>query len=291
MRVVDFLDRPIAFHRPFVTLSGSVTAALFLSQAMYWSKRCKEGADGQNWFYKTQAEWEEETGLSRREQEGARKALRSIGVLVEKREGIPAKLYFRIDYGALEVALNEAFESKQSDCAKLPDSSGVPEHPSMHETAILDCAKQPDSSGANRLSITEITTEITKDPPLPPDGGEQSADAELPCPAGKPVIKKPAIQYQAFADAYNAILGHRLPRCEALSDKRKRAIKTLAGNLRPDRPAIDAFSAYLEDFRDHASGFYFGENDRGWRANFDYLIRVDTLIKAREGALMEGGRS
>lgn len=142
---------------------------------------------------------------------------------------------------------------------------------------------------------TKDNIQKTKDKTIVATSGSQSAGAELPCVIDKPVAKQatkqPAIQYQAFADAYNAILGHRLPRCEALSEKRKRAIKTLTGNLRPDRPAIDAFTAYLEDFRDHASGFYFGENDRGWRASFDYLVRVDTLIKAREGALMEGGRS
>lgn len=97
------------------------------------------------------------------------------------------------------------------------------------------------------------------------------------------------MQYQAFADAYNAILGGRLPRCETLSNQRKRAIKTLVGHLRHDRPAVEAFTAYLEDFRDHASGFYFGDNNRGWRANFDFMVRLETLIKAREGALMEGG--
>jgi hypothetical protein len=59
-------DRPIAFQRPFVELTGSVTAALFLSQAYYWSSRTTL-QDG--WFYKTREEWEEETGLTRYELE------------------------------------------------------------------------------------------------------------------------------------------------------------------------------------------------------------------------------
>ena len=33
--LLQLLDRPIAFHRCFVTLTGSVTAALMLSQALY----------------------------------------------------------------------------------------------------------------------------------------------------------------------------------------------------------------------------------------------------------------
>jgi hypothetical protein len=58
-----------------------VTAALF-RQMTYWTNR----SDDDGWVYKTQEEWEEETGLSRYEQR-ARKKLRSIGVLLEKRKG------------------------------------------------------------------------------------------------------------------------------------------------------------------------------------------------------------
>ena len=53
-------DRPIAFNRDFVSIGCGIKGALMLSQAVYWGKRttAKDGS-----FYKTQAEWEEETGL------------------------------------------------------------------------------------------------------------------------------------------------------------------------------------------------------------------------------------
>ena len=35
LAILNTLDRPIAFHRCFVTLTGSVTVALMLSQAVY----------------------------------------------------------------------------------------------------------------------------------------------------------------------------------------------------------------------------------------------------------------
>ena len=154
---INFLDRPIAFHRPFVAITGSVTAALFLSQALYWAKRCKEHDDGCSWFYKTQADWEEETGLTRYEQEGARKALRNLGVLKEKRVGLPAQLYFSIDLVALEAVMNA--------CDFL--------QPSMRKTSKQARGKPAISSAGNQLSITEITTETTteiQDPPLVPQG-------------------------------------------------------------------------------------------------------------------------
>ena len=57
-------DRPVAYHPALVKVAGSVTAALFLSQLLYWHGK---GSDPE-WIYKTQADMEEETGLSRREE-------------------------------------------------------------------------------------------------------------------------------------------------------------------------------------------------------------------------------
>ena len=102
MSGIELFDRPIAFQRAFVDLGVGITGALMLSQCVYWTKRV---TDGEGWFYKSQQDWEEETGMNRREQERARKALKSIGVLEEKRRGVPARMYFRINEEALEKAL------------------------------------------------------------------------------------------------------------------------------------------------------------------------------------------
>ena len=98
VRVVHLLDRPIAFHRCFVEITGSITAALMLSQALYWQRRTKDPA---GWWYKTRDEWTAETGMSRYEQEGARKKLRKLGILQEERRGIPAQLWYRVDEARL----------------------------------------------------------------------------------------------------------------------------------------------------------------------------------------------
>jgi hypothetical protein len=127
------LDRPIAFHRVFVTLTGSVTSALFLSQSLYWQNRC----DG--WFWKTQEQWEDETGLSRREQESARNRLKDLGLIHEERRGSPAKLYFQVDLERVQTR--------------------------MAEIANLEWRKPPDKNGGNRQPIkeAEITSEITSE--------------------------------------------------------------------------------------------------------------------------------
>lgn len=78
-----FGQAPIVFNRIYVDIAGSVTAALWLAYAVYHVCE-RESAPG-NWFRKSQHDWLRETGLSRREQESARKQLRILGVLEEQR--------------------------------------------------------------------------------------------------------------------------------------------------------------------------------------------------------------
>lgn len=146
MNILPLLDRPIAFQRSFIRLDIGVTAALFLSQITYWTNR----SDDDGWVYKTQEEWEEETGLSRYEQEGARKKLRSIGVLLEKRKGVPARLFYKVDNNVLYQVLVAANKN-----AEKP-------HTGMRKTT-----KQVRGKPANFL--TENTTENI-DPPNPQEG-------------------------------------------------------------------------------------------------------------------------
>lgn len=150
MNILPLLDRPIAFQRSFIRLNIGVTASLFLSQMTYWTNR----SDDDGWVYKTQEEWEEETGLSRYEQEGARKKLRSIGVLLEKRKGVPARLFYKVDNDVLYQALVAANKN-----AEKP------------HTGVRKTTRQVSGKPAN--IHTEITTENI-DPsksPVGRDGG------------------------------------------------------------------------------------------------------------------------
>lgn len=108
MSISEAFDRPIAFQRAFVEFGCGITGALLLSQAIYWSKRTTKAG---RWFYKTQSEWTEETGMSRAEQETARRSLRTLGVLEEKRVGIPAKLHYRVNFDRIDALLLDQFES------------------------------------------------------------------------------------------------------------------------------------------------------------------------------------
>ncbi len=101
--LLEIFDLPVSFHRCLVPVTGGVTAALMLSQAIWTSQTIEPSANG--WFSRSQEQWTEETGLSRWEQETARRALRSAGFLEERRVGMPAKLWFRVRPEAVWRAL------------------------------------------------------------------------------------------------------------------------------------------------------------------------------------------
>ncbi len=101
--LLDVFDAPITFHRCLIPVSGGVNAALLLSHAIWTTQALDGEADG--WFLKSQEQWAEETGLSRWEQETARRALRDAGLLEERRVGMPARLWFRVQASAVWAAL------------------------------------------------------------------------------------------------------------------------------------------------------------------------------------------
>lgn len=120
--LLEVIDEPICIHRCLLTLTGSITAALMLTYANYQMQDLPDGADG--WFCKSKEEWQSELGLSRFEQEGARKLLRDLGVLEEKRVGMPAKLYFRINGQRLLKLLSDQARSNFTETLKR--ASGQP---------------------------------------------------------------------------------------------------------------------------------------------------------------------
>lgn len=91
-------SKVVAYRVIFARLVGSAAGGLLLGQALYWSERT---TDASGWFWKTRQQWTDELGLTRREQEVARKRLRQLGILEERRRGVPAKLYYRVDIDKL----------------------------------------------------------------------------------------------------------------------------------------------------------------------------------------------
>lgn len=85
--------RSILYIKFFAELSGSINAAILLSQLLYWwGKGSKKG-----WVFKTANEMREETGLTKDQQASAIKIWEDSEVLEVERFGSPPKRHFKID--------------------------------------------------------------------------------------------------------------------------------------------------------------------------------------------------
>jgi hypothetical protein len=189
---LQLVDRPIAFQRSFVRLGVGITGALLLSQIVYWQNRM----EGQ-WFYKTQTDLEEETGLTRYEQEGARKKLVSCGVLEEAKRGIPAKLYFRVNQERLEELLlgeNQHAgmgKTNKQGCGISANSDAENQHAGMGKTNEQSCGN---SASIHTVDYQETTQKINT------ENKYLGASAE----ADTPKVKSSTDYSPAFEEAWQA---------------------------------------------------------------------------------------
>ncbi|RLC33283.1 hypothetical protein DRH14_05155 [Candidatus Shapirobacteria bacterium] len=150
-------DRPVAYHPQLARILGGVKEALFVSQMLYWQGK---GRIPDGWIWKTRAEWTEETGLSRWEQETARKNLCRLGVLEEKRQGIPAKLYYRLNLERLHELIVAKLDDLQQDGGdttnkKVGEALTTPENTS-----------QTTSNNALSLTANAVNDKAAKPPSL-----------------------------------------------------------------------------------------------------------------------------
>jgi hypothetical protein len=155
--MIQVLGSPVAYYATFAKVAKDVCAGVFISQFFYWYGR---GHDPELWIYKTQAEIEAETGLTRRNQETARKNLKALGILEEKLEGLPAKLHYRLNLDRLFELVDNLV------CANPPNCDGGTRQTVMAEPA-------------NHSIYTETTTKTTTE------------SASHPTPAHRATEKKP----------------------------------------------------------------------------------------------------
>lgn len=87
--------------------------------------------------------------------------------------------------------------------------------------------------------------------------------------------KKNAEKIKWFVENYNNICKS-LPKCTRLTDKRRKAILKIMNNF-SEEEILQVFTNI------EASDFCKGSNDRGWKANFDFILREDKFVSALEG--------
>jgi len=184
-------QRPIAYYPVYRKLTGSTTAGILLSQLMYWfSKKDK--------IFKTDKDIMEETLLTKKELENAKKLIKNLDFITVSREGIPAKTYYEIDWEICEKTLNSFSENRETSnnqTGKQVSTNGGNCTPPMGET------------NKNNNFNTETTTENKKNikkikTSFPQNDADLKAYAILKAAGSN--IKCPIQTYEAFRDHHMA---------------------------------------------------------------------------------------
>lgn len=189
MKVSDFIEqagRPIAYYPEFAKALKSVNATIFLCQLLYW--KGKEKKNG--WIYKSRREMEEETALSRREQDTARRILKTAGILKEKLAGVPATVHYKINTDRLNDIIEDHLEQK--------------EFSRLAESAKLDCTKRVNLNGGNEQTIHRLpeTTQKSISRPGREDVRPVSLSKEKKEAVEKEISEKEALQCDEEPEVY-----------------------------------------------------------------------------------------
>lgn len=159
MRLVGVLmglGHPVAYYPSLNRITGSINATIFLCQLIYWTGK-QQDPDG--WIYKTQEDIESETGLGRRQQETARRHLVANGLLEEVREGMPARLFYRVNTEAIDAAWESGRAVEQAD----DDERTPAKQERTHRTDPTADSDTPDCPNPPDLQYTETTQRLRRD--------------------------------------------------------------------------------------------------------------------------------
>lgn len=166
------------------------------------------------------------------------------------------------------IGVNKVISEWNFDISQLSES--------LAKTANKTLAKL-----ANDHKPTQLNTKETIQKKEKKENTQSSCDDREPV---KPEKRKPVnFDYDEYLSVYNEIVGERLPHAVEANEERKRKIRKLVNSLATKN--IDGFRAYVKAFMAAARPFHFGDNDRDWVANFDYLLRPKVLVAIREGTL------
>jgi hypothetical protein len=93
-KIKDMLpNRVVGYSPDLAKIVGGATIGLFLSQLLFLSDK---GANPEGWVYKSEQEMGKETGLTKREQQTARRKLLSLGVIAIMRGGWKNTYHFKV---------------------------------------------------------------------------------------------------------------------------------------------------------------------------------------------------
>ena len=137
-QIKDMLpNRVVGYSPDLAKIVGGATIGLFLSQLLFLSDK---GANPEGWVYKSEQEMGKETGLTKREQQTARRKLLSLGVIAIMRGGFRNTYHFKVIWEKLYQVI-AGIQRPQNDATEKSESvQTVPTEPEQNvATAVIEC--------------------------------------------------------------------------------------------------------------------------------------------------------
>jgi hypothetical protein len=126
-RVKDMLpNRVVGYSPDLARIVGGATIGLFLSQLLFLSDK---GHNPDGWVYKSEQEMGKETGLTKREQQTARRKLLSLGVIAIMRGGWKNTYHFKVLWERLYQVITGSLQTQTVFTEKGERLQNVPTEP------------------------------------------------------------------------------------------------------------------------------------------------------------------
>ena len=121
--------------------------------------------------------------------------------------------------------------------------------------------------------------------PMPYKEKEREKERDIDSQTAEP--SAPSHLTSKIVDLYNEIASDHFPQMKVLTDKRKKAVKRFADFLRKQTKSADDDALLSEAksyfLRASRCDFLCGKNDRGWKADFDFLVNENKAVLVLEG--------
>ena len=246
----------------FITLNKDLIKAIGLEEAIllgeltseydYWAKQelLENG-----YFYSTIENIEEHTTLSEYKQRKALNSLKNQGLIDIKIKGLPAKRFIKINEEQVLKKLKiNTLKKLRTSSEKIKEL--VPEK--------LKGNKNINNKNINNKNIEKeyIDNNI-------------SSDDSLATASPTPTENKKEV-FNNFLNIYNEECTN-LPKCLKITEKRKVAINRCL----KEKINEEVFKQIC--IKANQSDFLIGENDRNWKADFDFVTRSDKAMQILEG--------
>jgi hypothetical protein len=126
-KIKDMLPNRVVGYSPDLARAvGGATIGLFLSQLLYLSDK---GHNPEGWIYKSEQEMGQETGLTKREQQTARRKLLSLGVIAIMRGGFRNTYHFKVIWEKLYQVIAGSKRPQTVTTEKSERLQNVPTEP------------------------------------------------------------------------------------------------------------------------------------------------------------------